>query len=269
MKNKPDSVPEPTEDSAEVRSLFVRKRNALTVRAHFEPLYVDFYLHLMQHSITLQPQHDQMLKDALAAMTLHLASRPWNEVSAWTIHFDNPLLNIFVSGDSNTAGVTGRVFTEDVRNTGQNLFVAQTSVYPEPPRKSIVEFQPSDDIFNIVEQFYAQSEQRPAKIFRYAEEDIVLVSAQPHCDMEWFDSLTEDKIRTLDQDEELSLLETRYYKYDCGCTLERVLPALSPFGQKDIDEIFSERSQLKVTCPRCAAIFMVTRKDIEDFRAKR
>lgn len=251
----------------EVSSIFVRHRNALVVRAQFEPIYIDHYLHLMQHGIQLEPGQDQKLKDAIAGMTLHLASRPWGEVSAWTIHFQNPLLNIFVTGDSQAGTVVGRVFDEDVKDSGVNLFLAQISEYPKPSRRSIVEFK-DGNIFSTIEQFYTQSEQRPARLFRHSEEDIVLVSAQPQCDMEWFDSLDDDAIRRLEDEEELSLLEKRYYRYDCGCNVDRVLPALAPLSQKDIDEIFEDREKLKVTCPRCAAIFYVNQGDIIDFRAR-
>ena len=34
---------------------------------------------------------------------LHCASRPWNEAAAWTIHFQQPRLNLFITGD-NAAG---------------------------------------------------------------------------------------------------------------------------------------------------------------------
>jgi molecular chaperone Hsp33 len=62
----------------EVRSYFVRGRNALVTRAALGDLYIDYYLHQgqlgRQHAIL----HDGMLKEALAACLLHGASRPWN-----------------------------------------------------------------------------------------------------------------------------------------------------------------------------------------------
>ena len=255
--NKPSDIP--------VHCLFVRHRNALLVRAAFEPLYVDHYLHLMQHGIHIEPRLDLMLKDALAAMTLHLASRPWGEISAWTLHFQDPMFNLFTTGDSRLGNVIGRVFTENVRDSGTSLFLAQTNEFPKPARRSIVEFE-GTELFPIVEEFYRQSEQRPARLFDLGDESYALVSAQPDCDLEWLESLDADAVRVLDATEELSLLEMRAYHYDCGCSMERVMPALSPLGPTDLDEIFEEGHPLKVTCPRCAAIFEVTRQDIERFR---
>ncbi|MDQ3622774.1 MAG: disulfide bond chaperone, partial [Verrucomicrobiota bacterium] len=80
-----------TDNGFEVRTYFVRGRNALIARADFGELYVDYYLHQGQHGYQHAPEHDEALKLALAALTLHCASRPWNEVWAWTIHFHEPL----------------------------------------------------------------------------------------------------------------------------------------------------------------------------------
>ena len=69
----------------EVRSYYVRERHAMALRADLKPLYVDVYLHLMQHDVELEPEHAELLKDGLAAMVLHLTSRPWDEITAWTL----------------------------------------------------------------------------------------------------------------------------------------------------------------------------------------
>ena len=94
----------------EVRCYFVRHKNALAVRANFSQIYMDHYIHLLENQIKTDQLNDQNLKDALAGCALHLASRPWDEVSAWTIHFSNPLINIFVTGNSNERNLIGRIF---------------------------------------------------------------------------------------------------------------------------------------------------------------
>ena len=85
--NEPEKSLEET--GLEVRSYFVRGRNALITRADFGELYVDYYLHQGQFGYQHEPFHDELLKQALAAITLHCASRPWNESSAfckWSSH---------------------------------------------------------------------------------------------------------------------------------------------------------------------------------------
>ena len=67
-----------TAEGLQVRSYFVRERNALVARADFGELYVDYYLHQGQYGYSHTPSHDGMLKEALAALTLHCAGAPWS-----------------------------------------------------------------------------------------------------------------------------------------------------------------------------------------------
>src|SRR5581483_249570 len=50
----------------------------------------------------------------------HCASRPWNELIAWTINFQQPLVNLFLTGDNQTGAVTGRVFDENVKEAPEH-----------------------------------------------------------------------------------------------------------------------------------------------------
>ena len=251
----------------EVRSYFVRERNALVARADFGELYVDYYLHQGQHGYQHAPEHDGLLKEALAALTLHCASRPWNEAWAWTIHFQQPLLNLFVTGDNRRGMVVGQIFTENVKDDGKNLFFSDLVRERGESRRSVIEFTGTEP-FRIVEQYYAQSEQRPARYFRHSSEDFVMISAQPGCDNAWLDSLNEENIRTLDEQETLSLLETRRYRWECGCTQERMFAVLAPIMRTDPEGLFGEEDVLRMSCPRCGARHTVTREALEAYVAQ-
>lgn len=248
----------------EVRSYFVRGRNALVARADFGELYVDYYLHQGQHGYQHDPLHDGMLKEALAALTLHCASRPWNESWAWTIHFHRPLLNLFVAGDNRRGSIVGQLFTEGVKDDGRSLFMADLVRERGEPRRSVVEFEGAQP-FRVVERFYRQSEQRPARYFRHGPEDFVMVSAQPGCDLAWFEALDDEKIRALDAAETLSLLEQRHYRWDCGCTHERMLAVLAPIMRADPVELFGGEEMLRMGCPRCGARHTITREALEAY----
>ena len=243
---------QPTEDFTTIESIFVRHRNALVIRGQFTPIYTDYYLHLMQHGIRHAAELDQMLKDALAVFALHLVARPWAETIAWTVNLRAPRVNLFVTGSSEAEQVTGRIFTEDVREPDRNFFYSQTtSVNLPEPRTSTLEVEGKDPVAWI-SQFYDQSEQRPARAFRLDDENFVLVSAQPDCDMEWFDALDEDSVSKIDASEEVTLLETRRFRFHCGCTIERILPILG--GWKDrLDDLFEAGGFINIQCPRCAA----------------
>jgi molecular chaperone Hsp33 len=246
----------------EVRTYFVRGRNALVARADFGELFVDYYLHQGQIGRQNPPAEDTMIKEALAALTLHCASRPRNETTAWTIHFMDPLVNLFVTGDNNRGTVVGQIFIEDVKNDGRNLFMGDTVRGSGQPRRSAVELDGAD-VFSGVERFYAQSEQRPARLFRHGDEDFVMVSAQPDCDMAWFDALDDAAIRAMDQHETLTLLEKRYYRWECGCNESRMMDILSAPMKQDADALFGDEPVIRMSCPRCGARYMIRREAME------
>lgn len=254
-------------DGFEVRSYFVRGRNALLARADFGDLYVDYYLHQGQHGYQHVPAHDALLKETLAALTLHCASRPWNESWAWTIHLQDPLLNLFVTGDNRRGMIVGQMFTENVKDVGRSLFYADVVRERGEPRRSTTQFT-GNEPFSIVEQFYEQSEQRLARFFRHGPEDYVMISAQPGCDLDWLGQLDDGAVQALDQTETLSLLEQRTYRWSCGCSQERMFSVLGPIMQKDATALFGEDDLIKISCPRCGARHTITREALEAYVAE-
>ncbi|MCH7225332.1 Hsp33 family molecular chaperone HslO [Haloferula sp. A504] len=252
------SEPVPVEEFSRVESIFVRHRNVLAVRAQLTPIYTDYYLHLMQHELKQPPDLDGMLKDLLAGLMLHCVARPWAETIAWTVNLRAPRVNLFATGSSLEETITGRLFTEDVREPDRNFFYSQTLTQPgTEPRTSTLQVDGADPLF-WVEQYYMQSEQRPAKLFRLPDETFVLIAAQPDYDEEWFEALDAAQVATLESDEETKLLETRKFRFGCGCDLEKILPVLGGWRKRPAD-LFGEEDKIVVQCPRCAARYLVTR----------
>lgn len=257
---------EPELSVVEVRSYFVRKRNALLVRGRFSPLYLDYYLHLMQHQLKYEERADGMLKEALAGIALHLCSRPQDESCAWTIHFQRPLMNLFVTGSTRPGRVTGRIFTEDIKDLGKDLFIAQMTRPNHPSRQSMVEIH-GTDVLAAVETFYTQSEQRLTRVFCLPDEEFVQVSAEPDCDLPWLEALQLEDVVEMGGREHLTLLETRGYRLDCGCSPERLYPHISRLPQPDLDYIF-EDGVAEVQCPRCGARYRTERGEFEEWRRR-
>jgi len=54
------------------------------------------------------------------------------------------------------------------------------------------------------------------------------------------------------------LLETRRFRFHCGCSLERIIPILGGWKNR-LDELFHDDDSITLQCPRCAAKYSVTR----------
>lgn len=253
--------------SLEVRTYFVRKRNALLARAEFSGLYVDYYLHQGQIQHRPAAAEDVFFKEALAALGLHMASRPWNESIAWTIHSEDPRLNVFVAGDNRQGTLIGQSFSEDVRELGRNLFYSDLIRPNEPLRRSSVAFE-EFDAFRAVETFYRDSEQRLMRLYTHGDEDYVMVQAQPDCDEDWLRGLTDEAIRTLDQSEELSLLEVRKYRWQCGCDSRRMMAVLGSVSRNDLEGVFEGDEAVRIRCPRCGVKYTITQEAMQAFFAE-
>lgn len=254
--------PESNQAGLEVTTAFVRYRNALLARADFGSLYIDYYLHLADNDLRPTPQHDRLFKGALTAFVLHCAARPRNELIAWTLNFQEPLLNLFLVADNELGTVAGRIFTENVKRGDHNLFFSETVAGKNPVRRSAVNFQGSDP-FQAAERFYEQSEQRPARYFQLAGEEFAMLCSHPDCDEPWFESIGTEGIRDLDDTETVAFLERRPYRWHCGCDQRRILKVLETPMRENPEELFGEEEALRVECPRCAGRYTVTREAME------
>lgn len=253
---------------AEVKVEFVRHRNALLARADLGPLFTDSYLHLADHKLRYTPEQDALFRNALAAFTLHCASRPLNEHLAWTLNFQEPRLNLFLAGDNEDCTVTGRLFTENVREAAENVFYSD--IVPRrgvEPRRSVVNF-PGADVWAAVEGYYARSEQRPARLFELGGDDYALLAAHPDCDLAWFSALDADGVRNLDTAETLAPIQRRNYGWHCGCTQQKILTAIAPAFRADPEGLFGDGETIRVECPRCAAAHTLTRESMEAHLAR-
>lgn len=256
----------PAESGIEARTWFVRGRNVLAARAELGDLYVDYYLHLGKYDLHPLPEHDALFKRALGVFIPHCASRPWNEHHAWTIHFQEPRVNLFLVADNESGAVTGRIFDEDVKTMDGNYFYADVVRGREPRRRSVVAFAEPDPIA-AVEKFYVQSEQRLARCFLLKEEEFLLLTEHPDCDLAWLRGLTREGAAQLEAKETLGQLERRIYRWHCGCNQQRMMEVLAPAMRENPEDLFGGEPKLEIRCPRCAARHVVTREAMESYLA--
>lgn len=258
--------PNPAQAGTEVTTVFVRSRSTLLARADLGDLFVDYYLHLGDHAIHPSNEADAMFKRALAAFVLHCGSRPRNELIAWTINFQQPLLNLFLTADNGTGAVTGRIFDENVKVMSENIFYSDVVRGREPKRRSAVNFQGADPVA-AAEHFYAQSEQRGARYFDLGEDTWSLFTEHPDCDLAWFRGLTPERARGIETAETLAPIERRLYRWHCGCNQQRMLEVLAPVMKQDPEGLFGGEEKIEMRCPRCAARYTITREAMEAFVA--
>lgn len=255
-----EPTPEPVEKFTKVESIFVRNRNCLMVRAVFTPIFTDYYLHLMDIGERHPENLDTTLKDLNAVLTLHLTARPWAETIAWTANLRAPRVNFFATGSSVHEYITGRLFTKDVREPERNFLYSQTTSKGKEPRTSTIEVDTSDPL-EWLQHFYDQSEQRPGRAFRLPNDTYVLIAAQPGFDKDWFESLNAEQVGKIVENEQTKILETRKFKFSCGCSLQKILPTLNAWKDKP-DELFGDEARLVVQCPRCAKKYLISRDDL-------
>ncbi|MSU68293.1 MAG: disulfide bond chaperone [Opitutaceae bacterium] len=250
----------------DVNTHFARARNAMVARADFGGLFVDYYLHLGANAMKPAAEHDTLFKRALVAFVLHCASRPRNEITAWTINFQEPRVNLFLTGDNELGTVTGRIFDQNVKELPENIFYSDVVRGRGEKRRSAVTFSGADPIL-AAEKFYTQSEQRVARYFQVAEEEWVMVTEHPDCDMEWFKALTTDGARDMPAKEPLGFLEKRVCRWHCGCNQAKLMEVLAPAMRNDPTALFQDDLKIEIRCPRCAGRHAITREAMEAFVA--
>lgn len=248
----------------DVETHFIRYRNVLAAEADFTGLYVDYYLHLVDHGLEVDRECDELFKQGLAAFTLHCASRPRNEMVAWTINFQQPLVNLFLAGDNELSTITGRVFTDNVRVDDQGLFFSDVVRGKTPVHRSAISF-PDGNPFDVVERYYQQSEQRLARFVHLDNDRYLLLTSHPDCDLEWLKGTDEAELKDLAKTETLTPMERRRYSWHCGCSQQKILKVLAPTMRDDPDGLFAGEESITLNCPRCGARHLVTRETLEAY----
>jgi len=240
---------EDSDGATAVLSRFLRDRNALLVSGDFSPVFVDCYLHLGGAGMVLKDGTDEILKSALAVVALYAATRPRDETLAWTLHFERQGINVFVAAENRSCHLVGRVFGKNVRSVGGDVLHAEVAGKSGERRRSSVQF--SGDVLAAAREFYARSEQRPAKFFALDGDVFAALFGQPDCDEQWLADVEAGDVESLLSDQSVAPLEVRRYAFCCGCTPEKIAAAIAGALSGQLDEIFGGDLHVNVDCPRC------------------
>ena len=198
-----------------------------------------------------------MMRQALAAATLHLANRPRNETVAWTVSIQKPPTNLFVTGSATDGTVTGRVMTDGVKPQESNRLYVQVLRGREEPHTSALEVQ-GWDLLAIFEQYYLRSEQNPARFFAPEDDATIMVLGLPGVDRGWLQDLGADEARSAFGS--AAPLDDRRFRFECGCTLGKILSAVRTIYRENPDELLLSYDRVEVFCPRCGRTWWVDRK---------
>jgi molecular chaperone Hsp33 len=256
----PEQTLEPIPEATVVANRFIRSRNVLLSEVDAAPLFAAMERHRAEHGIPIPAHLDGLFQDLLAAFTLHCASRPRNELLAWTIRYADPIVSFFFGGDTEIGSVTGRFFEQNIKVESMGEMHQELHRRNKDPHRSMIEFAGSDAA-SAVNSFYEQSEQRPARFFPLGGTRYALASAHPDYDEGWFTHLAAEHIPNLEKTETLNLLETRAYYWLCGCSQQKIEDILLPIVKKDPSQIFGKSDpSATVLCPRCSATYEVHRE---------
>jgi molecular chaperone Hsp33 len=226
-----------------------------------ETLFLSLEEHQQRHAIQGTAPITTLFRNLLAAFTLHCASRPRNELMAWTIRYADPVVSFFFGGDTEIGSVTGRFFDRNIKVDAKGEMHQELHRPHKPPHMSVVEFT-GNDAESAVHEFYDQSEQRPARFFPLGGYRYALVSAHPDYDEGWFVNVDADVVQALPEMETLNLIETRSYNWFCGCSQEKIMEILVPIVKDNPKAIFGEESSAIVNCPRCGANYQILKEEL-------
>ncbi|WOO43103.1 Hsp33 family molecular chaperone HslO [Rubellicoccus peritrichatus] len=248
-------------------SNFIRERNLLLTSGSMKAIFDSYEAHWSTNDIAPADEVAALFRSALAAFTLHTASRPRRQVLAWTLNFQDPLCNLFLCGDTDDEVVAGRFFDEGIAQAERNSFYQEVSDRGKPVYRSFVDFSGSDPLL-AAEEYYARSEQRPARFFQLSEYDFAILTAHPDWDRQWFRSVQQDEIAHIEDNAELGFIEKRALSWHCGCDQKKVLGALESVFHAQADELFAGDDSITVNCPRCSSRYIITREALEAYVAE-
>jgi len=244
-----------------VRRFAVREREAILCIADCSGLLAAYTDHVARWETVPDPLFHVMIRQALSGMVLYLSCRPKDESVAWTLNFRQPPANVFVAGDGDLSTVTGRVFTEGVKTTENSRLFVET----RRPKRGTVQSSVDVvgyDVLEILEAYYQQSEQHPARFIELGETEFAMINALPGVDADWLFSLTPDGVRQALQAEPRRIDE-RAFVFQCGCTLERITEVVRGVWKDNPDDLFRRESGVETFCPRCGHRWWVSRELFE------
>ncbi|MBP6875167.1 MAG: Hsp33 family molecular chaperone HslO [Candidatus Eisenbacteria bacterium] len=251
-----------------------RGRNILLARGRFTDLFADYWEHSGRWVGEPDGLVSVMMSQGLAAAALYLTTRPPDEETAWTINLPEPPLNLFFVADASRGRVVGRFYDRHVRSEANSRLFVQRVRGADTPYESVIEVR-GFDVLDMLESYYAQSEQSSARFFEderaeNGERDVFfMVMALPGIDEAWLRGLDLDRARDLFHDPGTAFIERRAVIFSCACDESRLMElAVSIFSRRP-EELFGEDGWAEIFCPRCGRAYEIEREAFDRFVAEK
>ncbi len=236
----------------------------IVAEGSFGPLFRAYTEHVRRWEVEPDGLAFTMMRQGLGAAALHLCFRPHDESVGFTLNVRKPPVNIFITGDGETSTVTGRAFTEGVRTAEVSRLFVESQRPGQEQSRSLVEVD-GLDVLQIFEQYYARSEQSPARLFEITDERFVMIKSLPDSSPEWLAGLDRERAATLDGDP----LDERVFRFQCGCSPEKMISALHTIFGPDLDTetgLFRGDPGVEAFCPRCGSQWWIERADYDAWK---
>jgi molecular chaperone Hsp33 len=238
----------------------LRSREVLIARGAFGPLFADYMEHSRRWVGDPAGLVLALMRDGLAAAGLYSTFRALDQHTAWTINLAEPPLNVFLTADSSAGTVAGRYFLEHVATVDHNRIFVQSVRNIGQPQRSSVEVK-GIAMLSIFEQYFARSEQWPARFFALENDTYFMLSALPGVDPAWISAVTRDDLPALYEAPDLRVLEARIVTFACSCDERRVHQVVRALFEDRGEELFQGEERVEVQCPRCGHSYWMTRAD--------
>jgi molecular chaperone Hsp33 len=204
-----------------------------------------------------------LMHQGLAAVALHLANRPNDEMVGWTLNLHQPPTNVFLTGDVRKGTFTGRVYTEGVRTENRSrLFVQTYRPSLREPFQSAIDVT-GFDVMEIFEQYYERSEQNPARFYELDGNRYGMVLGLPGVDRSWIQGIGPESLS--EHRDSGKPIDGRVFRFECGCSPVKMLRALRSMFHSNPGELFRGEERVETSCPRCGRRWWLT---LDQFRAE-
>ena len=254
-----------------VRSKYFAGKEALLVHVDMSAYLIDYYLHRKKIGAKIAPHQDQSLKDLLACLAIHLTTRSAAQSHAWTLHtVSEPPFSLFATGavtsvleNREAKGyLVGNILTDHITHTDVNSLHTQFTDNVGKSFKSYVQTDELTDVGEIVEHFYAQSEQQPLRVHLSRTSDIAIgLAALPDFDRQWFEAAKlEDYLdgAAIANDPMFTWL----LEFQCECSPQKLIPFFQTIPKESLDDLYGEDEAIIIACPRCGELFPIHRSEL-------